>query len=97
MAVIKQLRERCPFADMKTCKQALTEHGGDVEAAAAALAPKAQTQPAAAGEAAAPPVKVSEAAVERLQQLGFEEARCREALLKHGGDETKAEDWLLNN
>ena len=33
----------------------------------------------------------------RLQQLGFEEARCREALLKHGGDETKAEDWLLNN
>ena len=46
---------------------------------------------------ATPPAALDEAALERLQQLGFEAARCREALLKYEGDETRAADWLLLN
>ena len=92
-----------PEADMQACKQALADHGGDVEAATAALAPTppppaaADAAASAVEAAAATPIRVSEAALERLQQLGFDETRCREALVKHGGDETKAEDWLLSN
>ena len=36
-AAIKQLRERCPFADMKMCKEALRDHGCDIALAAEAL------------------------------------------------------------
>ena len=36
-AAIKQLREQCPFADMKLCKEALRDHGCDIALAAAAL------------------------------------------------------------
>ena len=36
-AAIKQLRERCPFADMKMCKEALRDTAGDIDAAAAVL------------------------------------------------------------
>jgi translation elongation factor EF-Ts len=36
-AAIKQLRERCPFADMKLCKEALRDHGCDITLAAEAL------------------------------------------------------------
>ena len=52
---IKTLRERCPFADMKACKQALQEHRGDVEAAAVALgaAEEARTRTEAEAKAAA--------------------------------------------
>ena len=48
---------------------------------------------------ATPPVAaaVDEDALERLQQLGFEAARSREALRSHEGNETNAADWLLLN
>ena len=36
-AAIKQLREQCPFADMKMCKEALRDHGCDIAFAAKSL------------------------------------------------------------
>ena len=37
LAATKQLRERCPFADMKLCKETLRDYGCDVGLAAEAL------------------------------------------------------------
>ena len=42
-----------------------------------------------------PTVEASD--LEALMQLGFEEAACRAALTRHGGDRQQAEDWLLSN
>ena len=50
--------------------------------------------------AAQPVVQAFEAdepAVQRLASLGFEAERCREALRANGGDEARAEEWLLRN
>ena len=65
-------------------------------------APSAPSAPAAPSAAAAPspppaPPAVDEADLEALMQLGFEEAACRAALTRHGGDRQQAEDWLLSN
>ena len=55
--------------------------------------------PAAAAAPSPPPARpaVGEADLEALMQLGFEEAACRAALARHGGDRQQAEDWLLSN
>ena len=62
----------------------------------APAAPSAPSAPAAPSPSPAPPA-VDEADLEALMQLGFEEAACRAALTRHGGDRQQAEDWLLSN
>ena len=74
-------------------------------APAAPPAPSAPSAPAAPAAPSAPsvpspppaPPAVDEADLEALMQLGFEEAACRAALTRHGGDRQQAEDWLLSN
>ena len=62
-------------------------------------APSAASAPTAAAAPSPPPAPpaVDEADLEALMQLGFEEAACRAALTRHGGDRQQAEDWLLSN
>lgn len=95
--------------DSTGCGQRATSEATQDQQALAAMraaAPEAENAPspgpglattAQPATVATPPAAVDEAALERLQQLGFEGARCREALLKHEGDETRAADWLLLN
>jgi len=68
-------------------------------ASAVASPPSAPSRPAPPSDPAAPspPPAVDEATLESLMQLGYEEAACRAALARHGGDEKRAADWLLSN
>ena len=65
-------------------------------APSAPAAPAAPSAPSVPSPPPAPPA-VDEADLEALMQLGFEEAACRAALTRHGGDRQQAEDWLLSN